>query len=195
MLFAAFAAESYVNEFLAAVMADRRARLRTIDRWPTVKKYLEGTHEAYGAPLFFDDREGMPEIRQLFDLRNKLAHPEPGFGMSSIFEADDEAEDEFAPPRLAEFVVMVGGAGELLVRRAYGFDALDVVASAVWLGRDVIRSYAQRASASPVPERRSEPPLLHQAISHVSGMPRLSADADLAISRLRAARKERSEKG
>jgi hypothetical protein len=142
-------------------------RLRTIDRWPTTKKYLEGTHEAYGEQLFFDDREAMPVIRELFRLRNKLAHPRPGLGVPSMFEDDNADEQEFMPSRLAEFVVMVGGAGDLLVRRAYGFHALDLMASATWYGREAIRTYGDRADNMPPPERPSEPPLLQQAIAQI----------------------------
>jgi hypothetical protein len=194
VLFAAFAAESYVNEFLAALMTDRRDRLREIDRWRTIDKYLVGTLEAYGERLFFDGREPMPVLRELFTLRNKLAHPRPGFGPAGGFDADDEAEADFAPPRIAEFVVTVGGCGHILVGRAYGFDHPDVTASAIWLGRDPIRAYALRAATMPPPGRAPERPLLHQAITHVGELRQTADQPDLSINRLLTARQAHDRK-
>jgi hypothetical protein len=188
VLFAALAAESYVNEFLAVHLADRPDDLRKIDRWPTVKKYVRGTGDAYGEQLFFDDREAMPVIRELFELRHKLVHPKPGFGPPHLFESDAESEIDFAPPKIAEFVVMVAGAGDLLVRRAYGFDALDVTAAVAWMGRSVIRVYGQRAAAMPPPSRPPERPLFLQALEHVQKLPSLPNDPTLSANRLAAAR-------
>lgn len=167
VLFSAFAAESYVNEFLAARMSDRRKRLREMDRHSTPWKFLEGTYEAYGERLFSEDSEAMPVLRRLFKLRNKLAHPKPGFGPATMFDADDEAERDFAPPKVAEFVVMVAGAGDLLIWRAYGKDTIDAIATVLWRGRSVIQGYGERAATMPTPDRPSEPPLYEQAVRSV----------------------------
>jgi hypothetical protein len=187
---AAFAAEAYVNEFLAVQMADRPERFAEVDWWSPAKKYLEGTAESYGEPLFFEDREAMPVLRDLFDLRNKLAHPRPGFGMPTFMEQDDEDEAKFAPPKLAEFVVMVAGAGDLLVPRAYGFHEVDVIATSLWRGRDVVRAYAQRAANLPAPGQPPEPALVQQALRHVSSMPSL-VNPELSTNRIAAARARR----
>jgi hypothetical protein len=142
--FAALAAESYVNEFIAAHVAIGTSVYEKLDRFSPVNKYLRGTAESYGETLFLRDREPMEEIAELFDLRTRLGHPKPGFGPASWLEEDDASEEPFAPTRLAEFIIAVGGAGELMIRRAYGFDATDPIASAMWFGRDAIRAYARR---------------------------------------------------
>ena len=113
-----------------------------------------------------------------------------------MFDEDDASEQDFAPPKLAEFVVMVGGGGHLLVLRAYGFDSFDVVASATWFGREAIRAYAQRAVTMPLPGQASEPPPLQQAMVRVceSRSPALN-DPRLSINRLRAARAELRSRG
>ncbi len=77
-LFSALAAEAYVNEFLAAYLAGDD--LATVDRWPTVDKYVKGTRRAFdGAQLFWRGVEPMPTIRRLFKLRDQLVHPKPGY--------------------------------------------------------------------------------------------------------------------
>jgi hypothetical protein len=71
VLFAALAAEAYVNEFLSA-----HGALEKWDREPTHRKYLEGTREAYGSQLFFADREAYPEIVALLKLRESPGSPQ-----------------------------------------------------------------------------------------------------------------------
>ena len=112
VLSAAFAGEAYVNEFLAAH--------GVLDEWDferTTTKFLKGTAAAYGSPLFFADREAYPVLVDLYQLRDRLAHPKPGFGIEHIrFDAAEQYDSLFALPKVAEYIVMVGGAAELLVR-------------------------------------------------------------------------------
>jgi hypothetical protein len=190
VLFAALAGESYVNEFISALVPANSRQYETLDRLSTVNKYLRGTRDAYGETLFFRDREPMRLIVELFGLRDKLVHPKPGFGVASWLEADDDSEEDFSPTQVAEYMIAVGGAGGIMIRRAYGFDAIDPIASAIWFGRPAIRAYAQRHVTVPPVERPPEPPLLQQALEHVSKRPVLD-DPQLSINRLRAARKAR----
>jgi hypothetical protein len=171
VMFAAFAAESYVNEFIAAHVDPGTRQYQTIDRLSPVNKYLRGARDAYGETLFFREREPMPLIAGLFELRDKLVHPKPGFGLASWLEADDEVEEEFTPQKVAEHVIAVGGAGEVMIRRAYGFHVIDPIAAGIWLGRPVIRAYAERYVTLPRAERPSEPPLLRQALEYVRQLP------------------------
>jgi hypothetical protein len=96
VIYAAFSAEAYVNEFLAAHDA-----LDDWDREPMHRKFLKGTEAAYGSPLFFADREAYPEIVELVKLRDRLAHPKPGFGVTGVhFEADAKYARLFSLPQI-----------------------------------------------------------------------------------------------
>jgi hypothetical protein len=187
VLYAALAAESYVNEFLSV-----HAVLEKWDREPTHRKYLKGTHDAYGSPLFFADREAYPEIVALLKLRDRLVHPKPGFGVAADRgEPNDRFEALFALPRVAEYVVMVGGGADLLMPRAYGFDSVDVASTVVWRGRSVIRGYAKRHSTLPEWDAPTERPLFRQAGDHVMAMDPLPDAPDASWTRLRKARETR----
>jgi hypothetical protein len=184
VLYAAFSAEAYVNEFLAA-----HGVLDDWDYEPTHRKFLKGTEAAYGSQLFFADREAYPEIVQLIKLRDRLAHPKPGFGVQGVgFEADEAYARLFSLPRIAEYIVMVGGAGDLLVPRAYGMDQLDVIATVAWRGRDVIRDYAARHRRLPAWNAPSERQLFRQAGDMVMARPPLQLGRDSPHSRLAAAK-------
>lgn len=75
-LFSAFAAEAYVNEFLRKRLP--RSDFNTIDRLPTVEKYLVGVALAGHKELFQRSSEPAQTLKLLFDTRNALAHPRPG---------------------------------------------------------------------------------------------------------------------
>ena len=79
-VFAAFAAEAYVNDFLRAhrVPVLSLEEFDQIDRhWPTTKKYMEAVATVY-APLFREGDEVMPKLQELFDARHRLAHARLG---------------------------------------------------------------------------------------------------------------------
>ncbi len=184
VLFAAFAGEAYVNEFLAA-----HGVLEQWDRKPTPRKFLKGTAAAYGSPLFFTDREAYPVLVELYQLRDRLVHPKPGFGGEGIhFEASEDFESLFALAKIAEYIVMVGGAADLLVPRAYGMNQTDLVGLIAWRGRPVIRDYAQRNRRLPAWNARSERVLFRQAGDDVMDMPRWVPGPDHWSSRLRDAK-------
>jgi hypothetical protein len=187
VLFVALAAESYVNEFLSV-----HGALPKWDRKPTHQKFLKGTHEAYGAQLFFVDREGYQDIVDLFKLRNRLVHPKPGFGVSGLLgQPDADFEQLFAIPKVAEYIVAVGGSADLLMPRAYGFESIDVASTAVWRGRSVIREYAQRYAELPAWDAPAERPLFRQAGDYVMALPVPPDAPGTSWTRLREARQKR----
>jgi hypothetical protein len=187
VLFAALAAESYVNEFLSV-----HGALEKWDREPTHRKFLKGTHEAYGSQLFFVDREGYQPIVDLFKLRDRLVHPKPGFGVSGLLgEPDTDFEQLFAMPKVAEYIVAVGGSADLLMPRAYGFESVDVAGMVIWRGRSVIREYAQRHAKLPAWDAPTERPLFRQAGDHVMAMPAIPDAPGTSWTRLREARQQR----
>jgi hypothetical protein len=191
VLFAALAAESYVNEFLAA-----HGVLDNWDRETTPRKYLKGTAEAYGGQLFFTDREAYPVILQLFELRHKLVHPKPGFGVTGLY-GDPEAkfEREFELPKVAEYVVMVGGSADLLVPRAYGLDRCDIPGMVVWRGRTVIRDFARRNKRLPALDAPPERSLFRQAGDYVMAMRPLPDHPEASWTQLREARTRTGTEG
>ena len=194
VLFVALAAEAYVNEFLAASELSR-SRVKTLDNLSTVKKYTDGTAEAFGARLFRDGDEVMPKLEKLFKLRHQLAHPKPGFGPPGVLGPSDPTLDaKFAMPELAAYIVFIGGAAEILVRRAYGYDTFDASASMLWFGRDAVFDFASRRHALPKPHELAESSIWKQVAEAVRSGPRdpdLAKNPDLSINRLRAAKAKR----
>lgn len=162
VLFAALAAESYVNEFLGAFLDG--SDYTAVDRMSPVDKYVLGTKFATGDKLF--DRQGAPvtKIAALFALRNKLVHPKPGFGPAPFAEPWGEFEENFPPPRAAEFIVTVARAAVILVKRAYGAGHLDDVwANVIWQGREAILGYGERSTGVPGQYDQPEEDLFIQA--------------------------------
>jgi hypothetical protein len=156
VLFAALAAEAYVNEFLGAHDA-----LGEWDRQPPHRKYLKGTEAAYGERLFLPDREPYPVLVALF-------------------------------PTVANYIVMVGGAADVLVPRAYGFESFEVVSRVAWLGRSVIRDFAARLKDLPDWDATAERALFRQAGDHVMRLRPPPDHPDASWTRLRQAREQRS---
>lgn len=191
VLFASFAAEAYVNEFLRAHL-DQGEDFRAIERMSTLDKYFVGTRLVYGERIFFRDREGAKELRDLFELRNRLAHPKPGFGVAGIHgAASDEFASLFALPRVTEFIIAVSGYGDVLTRRAYGFDQPDLPAAIIWRGRPVLRDWALRHDEIPAWNAPVERELFRQAGDYVMSMPPLPDHPDASWTRLREAREAR----
>ncbi len=187
VLFAALAAESYVNEFLSV-----HGVLAEWDREPTHRKFLKGTHKAYGSSLFFADREPYPVIVELFKLRDRLVHPKPGFGVTAVHgQPSTDFEQLFSMPKVAEYIVMVGGSADLLMPRAYGFESIEVAGTVIWRGRSVIREYAKRHTKLPSWDDPPERKLFRQAGDHVMAMPKLPDAPGASWTRLREAREQR----
>jgi hypothetical protein len=192
VLFAAFAGEAYVNEFLAA-----HGVLEKWDRKPTAEKYLKGTAEAYGCALYFHDRSSYPVLRDLYDLRNRLAHPKPGFGVRGLHShASSDFAAQFALPKVAEYIVTVGGAADLLIPRAHGMHKYDLAGLIAWRGKEAIRDYARRNKRLPAWNAASERPLFRQAgdlALEISRRTYLPLGPDHPYSQLDATRRGRGE--
>ncbi len=167
VIFAALAAEAYVNEFLASKLDAKKDR-DGLDRLSTVDKYVLGTRVAYPEEtLFRRDDEVIPTLAELFGLRNKLVHPKPGFAPSKLLAPPGEFEGLVEPPKVAHYIVMVAGAAVLLMRRAYPDRPLDVPADMIWFGRTVILEYGKRATKLPALGAASPAPLFKQAVDRL----------------------------
>jgi len=192
VLFAALAAESYVNEFLAVHLNDDD--FRKCERRPTVEKYEKWTALAYGEPIFIPGRGQLEEIAALFNVRNRLVHPQPGFGAATLLEPSDEFRQLFAPTKTASHIVTVGGAASVLMRRAYGFDHVDEVAEPLWQGREALHEYAERITSLPTHDAVPEQALYAQAWDLAVEKQKASGLADIAnlsINRIRRTKVER----
>lgn len=188
VLFAALAAEAYVNEFLAASDLSK-TRLRKLDGLATVRKYTDATSEAFGEALFWHGDEVTPKLTRLFELRHQLVHPKPGFGSPGILAPSDaELDKKFAMSDLAEYVITVGGAAEILVRRAYGYDQIDVPGSSLWRGRQALFDYADRRATLPEPDEPDERTLWQLVGDRIDALPNLDIP-ELSINRLIAAKR------
>jgi hypothetical protein len=194
-LFCALAAEAYVNEFLAAY-ALSKTRLKKLDGFSTVRKYTEGTREAYGATLFRDGDEATPVLRRLFELRHLLVHPKPGFGQPPLLEPHDPAlEARFGLPELAEYIVIVGGCADLMTWRAYGYGTPDVPGTMLWRARDAVRQFATERRALPEPDAEPGASLWELVHTRFDALPPLPDPPDASWTRLRKTRIARRSEG
>ncbi len=153
VLFAALAAESYVNEFLAA-----HGVLQEWDREPTHRKYLKATAAACGSRLFVADMAPYPTIVHLLKLRDQLVHPKPGLRGVAPGGSDAGPESFFTMRRLSEYIVMVGY-GAVLMQMTYSFDIVEMTGAIAWRGQQAILAYARRHARIPAWDERSERPL------------------------------------
>lgn len=156
-LFAAFAAEAFVNNFLE--VHDLRSQVsasqyKKIDWGSTYKKYVIGVKLAYDK-LFEDGDEVMPAIDELFEVRHKLVHPRPGIGPPVAYMPDPGWRSTYPPTKVARWLVAVAGAAESMEIRCYGFDYNSVPAALIWHGRQIVQDIA--AQAEPLPNSVDPP--------------------------------------
>lgn len=171
ILFAAFASEGFVNEFLGEHLSP--ADVKAIDRLPTVEKYVLGPRIAFGEPLFDRGHEPIQSIQELFRLRDKLVHAQPRAvpARGSVF--DDPADfAEYNPERAATYITAVADAAMILAgRSSEPLNNLTVVA--VTQGRNIIKRYGKNASHDlPRLDGATEEDLVIQAIQAVTGRSR-----------------------
>lgn len=188
-LFAAFAAEAFVNDFLAVHLKPHltEKRFARIDRWSTTRKYTEAVEIAYG-PLFRDGNEVMPALRQLFEGRNGLAHGRPGVDPPMAYMPDPSWRQLYPLPKVAEWLVAVAGAAGVMERRCYGFDYESVPASAIWFGRDIVRHHASQANPRPSAAGAGRPPLIQLLNDELKRTAEATGDLRLMVHELRDAR-------
>ena len=102
VLFCAFAAEAYVNRFLAERLSEPDAA--AVDRLAPVDKYVVAVPHADPNLTFPRDKFPAGRLRELFAFRNALVHHKPA----------RPPRGELDPCVLAEFVIAVGTAAHLL---------------------------------------------------------------------------------
>jgi hypothetical protein len=161
-LFTAFAAEAFVNNFLDVHDLKSQVsatKFRKLDRGSTVQKYVEGVALAY-EPLFGANDEVMPAISELFSVRNRLVHARPGFGPPLAYMPDPTWRSTYSPTKVAEWLVAVAGAADLMERRCYGFDYQSFPGAFIWYGRDIVIDMAARSEPLPDPEMTGRAPLI-----------------------------------
>lgn len=188
-LFAAFAAEGFVNDFLDVHLRDKvtPARFAEVDRWSTRRKYIHGVEEAYGA-LFREDDEVVPALVQLFDLRNQLVHARPGTGPPMAAAPDPGWRGQHPPSRVARWIVAVAGAAEAMEMRCYGFDYVSFPATAIWRGRERVAGRAAAAEPLPDPDNSGRLPLIQELNEEIGRRNAELGDVRLTVHELREAR-------
>ena len=188
-LFAAFAAEGYVNDFLGVHLRDKvtDTQFAKIDRWSTRRKYVEAVEQAYGR-LFWEGDEVMPAIDELFDLRNRLVHARPGVGPPMAGTRDPDWRQQHPPSRVARWLPAVAGAAESMEIRCYGFDWLSFPATPIWRGRKIVQARAATADPLPAPEAAGQPPLIEALNADVARRNAELGDVRLTVHELRDAR-------
>jgi hypothetical protein len=98
VLFAAIAVEAAINYYAAAAMqpADRRHT----DNLKTDQKLLLVPRRAGAGELFVDDEDPMGSVRDLFALRNRIAHPK--VGSKSVAQLNSE---DFTPAKVCSHLI------------------------------------------------------------------------------------------
>lgn len=196
-VFIAFAAEAYVNDFLDIHLKPKvpAKKFNEVDRrWSTRRKYLDGVTLAY-APLFSDSEadEVIPHLTSLIRVRHALVHGKPGIGPPMAVMRDPAWRTEYPPATVAQWLVAIAGAAEMLEMRCYGFDYVSFPGAMIWRGRQLVSDRAQRTDALPSPDDEELPPLvntLNDALreqANTLGHVRLTVD-ELRDARLRLAK-------
>jgi hypothetical protein len=189
-LYTAFAAEAFVNNFLE--VHDLRTQVtprkfRDIDRGSTARKYQEGVALAY-EPLFAPGDEVMPAIRELFTVRNKLVHPRPGIGPPIAYLPDPSWRAMYPVRKVAEWLIAIAGAAELMEMRCYGFDYHSFPATFIWRGRAIVDEVAGKSEPMPDPAMTGRAPLIQLLAEHAAEQAAGSAGVRLTVDELRERR-------
>ena len=156
MLFAAFAAEAYVNEFNTQRFGGKD--YEAVEKLSTVDKYVLAPRLALGRELFPRDREPLQRLRALFKHRDMLVHPKPEKGLPDSIRATGyprvfEADPVYNPREAAAMVVAVAQAADTLVREGQLGSGFDAHAYVVIRGRAALERYASAATKGlPAPD-------------------------------------------
>jgi hypothetical protein len=162
VLYSAFAAEAFINSFIAATLPTRdRER---IERNRTVDKYVLGPRLAVTADLFeLEQREELAVLKRLFTLRNKLVHPKPRqLAEIERVGASRWRYDEYKPSKAAEFVTAVGEEAYLL-SQLHGAVPLSSTAYLVVLTKERILDFGRQTDTGPA--RGAAPMLTMEMLS------------------------------
>jgi hypothetical protein len=171
VLYAAFAAEAFINSFIAATLPTRdRER---IDRNRAVDKYVLGPRLAVSADLSeLEQRNELAVLERLFTLRNRLVHPKPR-QLEEIQRvgAARWRYDEYKPSKAAEFVTTVGDEAYTL-SQLHEAVPISTTANLVVLTKERILEFGRQTDTEPA--RGAEPVLtmemLRQALAERFGL-------------------------
>lgn len=162
MLFSAFAAEAYANEFLREHYPIGQERM-AVDGWKTVDKFVLAPRLALGATVFEREHEPIQTIARLFKRRNALVHPKP---------EDDEpstaldADPVYSPVEAARMIVAVADAAQRLVRAGKLGDGFDMMAHSILSVRAQLMRFAESGmGAVPHPDADPQPEHLLTGLS------------------------------
>jgi hypothetical protein len=156
ILFSAFAAEAYVNAYLAEQLA---GDFGEVERCSTIEKYLEHVPRTSTELRFTRGAQPGQGLALLFRARNALVHPKKGVPVNP----------PITPQLAASSIIAVASAGERLTS-ALGSPDLQALAIVRHVG--LFTSWARR-SASSLPELMDDRPedLLKLAVNAELGPP------------------------
>ncbi|MGN6187368.1 MAG: hypothetical protein ACTHOE_00585 [Conexibacter sp.] len=142
ILFAAFAAEAYINEFISAYAKGRDRD--ALDRLQPIAKYTLAPRLALARPLFRRDAEPLRTIADLFKQRDVLVHPKPGRGITE--PSPWLADPLYNPLQATMYVVCVAAAARVLVLHIKTGDRIDMYAELIFRGAAYLSEYAETSS-------------------------------------------------
>jgi hypothetical protein len=189
-LYAAFAAEAFVNNFLEVHDLKSKvtvSQFKKLDFGSTFNKYVEGVTVAY-EPLFAPDDEVMPSISELFRVRNKLVHPRPGIGPPVAYRPDPSWRGMYPVGKIATWLIAVAGAAESMDMRCYGFDYHSFPAALIWHGGSIVAEVAGKSDPLPDPSMTGRAPLIQLLSEHAAKQSDRVAGIRLTVHELREAR-------
>lgn len=164
ILFAALAAEAYVNKYLQTHLA--RRDFAAADRLSTPEKFFVGTRLVAGGTIFERGRQPGQRISDLFILRNRLVHPKRERIRVEGFQLQSPVFKDFNPEAAAEFLIAVADAAEILARETPG----DGIGDLDFTGRWIVdhRAEIRRiGSIAMKPPRRPDAPDLSEIAAYL----------------------------
>jgi hypothetical protein len=150
VILSAFAAEAYINRFLHNRLVGGDLKTATAIR-PPAEKFTVGTQLALGATLFPRDEPTYERLKQLFTLRNRLAHARPR-PVEQEEVLGERAYEDFNPLAAHGHLETVAQAAHVLLG-AQEPPASVLVVEQVLEGLPALRRIAERMAAIPVPTR------------------------------------------
>jgi hypothetical protein len=163
VLYTAFAAEAFINSFIAATLSKRDRKL--IDRNRTTQKYILGPRLALREDLSeLEKRDELEVIERLFTLRNRLVHPRPRELDEIKTNAAKWRFDEYSPSKAAEFVTAVGDEAYTL-SQLHEAVPVSTTAYLIVLGKERILEVGKEAETAP--ERGAEPALTIEVLQEM----------------------------
>lgn len=136
VLFCAFAAEAYVNRFLAAMLS--AVDFAAVDRLATVDKYVIAVPRADPDIPFARGEWPIGDLTRLFSMRNALVHHKP----------DKPPKDDITPLLLADFLIAVAEAARRLVAAEKRQDIRPMI---ITKDADHLRAWARKCMKGPPP--------------------------------------------